>query len=102
MSISKIAIALSCISVPLQAQEWIKHERPAVQPNGQSSASAGTFRTPSISDDVLWVVFESGQSDLVAGDTNGYRDVFVRDRATQTTRRINLGARYRTPVGESL
>jgi hypothetical protein len=32
----------------------------------------------------------SDASNLVAGDTNGKRDVFVRDRSTGTTRRVSL------------
>lgn len=36
------------------------------------------------------VVFESGASDLVPGDTNGRVDAFERDLATETTTRIEL------------
>lgn len=37
-----------------------------------------------------YVAFASGASNLVPGDTNGVPDVFVRDRATGTTRRVSL------------
>jgi Tol biopolymer transport system component len=43
---------------------------------------------PAISDDGLVVAFRSRATNLVAGDTNGLDDVFVRDRATGTTERI--------------
>lgn len=44
-----------------------------------SAAEAhGSSRTPQISSDGYTVVFESWASDLVPGDTNGYRDIFVR------------------------
>ena len=38
-----------------------------------------------ISGDGRWVVFESDASNLVAGDTNGFTDIFVRDRLTGQT-----------------
>jgi len=42
-------------------------------PNGESSRGA-------ISDDGRYVAFRSSASNLVAGDTNGFEDVFVHDR----------------------
>ncbi|WP_374031168.1 hypothetical protein [Bdellovibrio bacteriovorus] len=46
---------------------------------------------PSISGDGRYVVFESGATNLVAGDTNNRRDVFVHDRQTAQTTRISVG-----------
>jgi Tol biopolymer transport system component len=43
-----------------------------------------------ISADGRFVAFESAASNLVAGDTAGHRDVFVRDRATATTERVSV------------
>ncbi len=43
---------------------------------------------PSISDDGRYVVFESRASNLVPNDTNRKLDIFIRDRALQTTKRI--------------
>jgi hypothetical protein len=45
---------------------------------------------PSISDDGRYVAFQSAASNLVAGDTNGVRDVFVRDRASGVTVRVSV------------
>lgn len=45
---------------------------------------------PSISGDGRFVAFDSAASNLVAGDTNGARDVFVYDRETGTTARVSL------------
>jgi putative cell wall-binding protein len=45
---------------------------------------------PSISADGRYVAFESYASNLVAGDTNGVGDVFVRDRVAGTTRRVSV------------
>ncbi len=47
---------------------------------------------PSISADGRFVAFVSSSSDLVAGDTNGVADVFVRDLATGATRRASVAA----------
>ena len=44
----------------------------------------GDSEYPSISYDGSYVAFESDASDLVAGDGNGLRDVFVRDMSTDT------------------
>ncbi|MEM8719017.1 MAG: hypothetical protein AAGE84_06870 [Cyanobacteria bacterium P01_G01_bin.39] len=38
-----------------------------------------------------YVVFESNADNLVANDTNGTKDIFVRDRVNQTTSRIKVG-----------
>ena len=48
-----------------------------------------------ISDDGRYVVFQSGSARMVAGDTNGYADVFVRDRLAGTTRLVSLNSRGR-------
>lgn len=43
-----------------------------------------------ISADGRYVAFLSKATNLVAGDTNGYADVFVRDRQTNTTERVSV------------
>jgi len=43
-----------------------------------------------ISADGRYVAFGSASTNLVASDTNGYSDVFVRDRETSTTTRVSL------------
>jgi Tol biopolymer transport system component len=53
-----------------------------VQGNGSSYG-------PSVSENGRFVAFESDASNLVTGDTNGVRDVFVRDRQNGTTTRIS-------------
>lgn len=45
-----------------------------------------------ISDDGRWVLFSSSATDLVAGDTNGVADVFLRDRQMGTTERVSLAS----------
>lgn len=48
--------------------------------------------TPSISADGRYVAFYSHSSNLVAGDGNGAADIFVRDRQTGTTSRVNVSS----------
>ena len=45
---------------------------------------------PSISADGRYVAFESDASNLVSGDSNGYLDVFVRDRKLHKTFRVSV------------
>jgi Tol biopolymer transport system component len=58
-----------------------------------SSANADSNQfssTGAISADDRYLVFTSYASNLVAGDTNGTSDVFVRDLTTGTTERISV------------
>jgi Tol biopolymer transport system component len=64
--------------------------RVSVGPGGQQ-ANASTF-APAIPAGGRFVAFESDASNLVPADTNGHRDVFVRDRLAQLTRRVSVGA----------
>jgi Tol biopolymer transport system component len=62
-----------------------------------SATSGGTSGNeasdkPAITSDGRYVVFLSAASDLVAGDTNGVADVFVRDRMLGTTERVNVSS----------
>ena len=55
-------------------------------------ASGQTTTNPAISADGRFVVFESSASNLVAGDTNAVRDVFLHDRQTATTSRVSVSS----------
>jgi Tol biopolymer transport system component len=46
--------------------------------------------TPAISTNGRYVAFQSTATNLVAGDTNGAPDIFVRDRVAKTTARVSL------------
>jgi Tol biopolymer transport system component len=50
-----------------------------------SNGNQGNYGShdPSISADGRYVAFESGDSNLVAGDTNNTTDIFVHDRVTE-------------------
>lgn len=65
-------------------------ERVSVGHDGAQGNDA-SFR-PAISADGRFVAFASAATNLVAGDTNGQIDVFVRDRTAGTTQRVNVGS----------
>lgn len=67
------------------AIERISIAADGTQANGDSSRF-------SVSSDGLRVVFECYGSNLVAGDTNGQPDVFLKDRSTGALRRVSLAA----------
>jgi Tol biopolymer transport system component len=48
--------------------------------------------SPSISDDGRYVVFQSYDSNLVSGDTNGSFDVFIKDLSTNSITRVSTAA----------
>lgn len=52
----------------------------------------GPSAGPAISADGCLVAFYSDASNLVPGDTNGFRDVFVRNRCAQTTERVSVSS----------
>ena len=55
----------------------------------------------SVSADGRYVAFKSAASNLVAGDTNGGYDIFVRDRTLGTTERVSVSADGIEGNGES-
>jgi Tol biopolymer transport system component len=67
-----------------QAIERISVSSAGVEANDSSER-------PRMSADGRYVAFVSRASNLVAGDTNGISDVFVRDRVLQTTERVSVG-----------
>ncbi len=77
------------------------HDLPAGTTERVSKNSSGTqantrlgygSRNPTISADGRYVAFHSDATNLVAGDTNGSRDVFVRDLQAQTTERVSMNS----------
>ena len=62
--------------------------RASVGPGGRQADDGST--DPSISADGRRVAFMSAARNLVTGDTNGARDVFVRDLPRGTTRRVSV------------
>ena len=66
-------------------------ERVSVASDG-TQASSGPSYNPAISADGRWVTYASDASNLVAGDTNSSRDVFVWDRVSRVTERVSVAS----------
>lgn len=62
----------------------------------------GGSRYPVLSGDGRYLAYESAASNLVPGDTNGVRDVFLYDRVTGSTTRISTAAGGAQADGESV
>jgi Tol biopolymer transport system component len=62
----------------------------SLDPNGNPANGACT--ASSISADGRFVGFDSRANNLVAGDSNGYQDCFVRDRQNGTTVRVSVAS----------
>ena len=65
-------------------------ERISQRPNSQGLD--GDSLTPSISGDGRYVAYASLATNLVAGDTNAFSDVFVHDRQTGATTRVSVSS----------
>jgi hypothetical protein len=74
-------------------------ERVSVDSSGNQAG--GWSQRPRISADGRYVVFQSGASNLVAGDTNGWPDIFVHDRATGATDLVSVDSSGNQANGNS-
>ncbi|MCU1452908.1 MAG: hypothetical protein JWN46_1054 [Acidimicrobiales bacterium] len=70
----------------------------ALDPNGVPD---GASSNPSVSDDGRFVVFDSGATNLVAGDTGGHQDVFRRDVVANVTQRVSVATNGTAGNGDS-
>jgi Tol biopolymer transport system component len=78
-----VAAALSFTLAPAGTTERVSVSGAGQQADAESWADA-------VSADGRYVLFDSHGSDLVPGDTNGQTDVFVRDRQTGETTRVDV------------
>jgi Tol biopolymer transport system component len=58
--------------------------------NSSGTLGSDTSEDPAVTPDGRFVAFDSRASNLVAGDTNGRFDIFVRDRQNGTTTRVSV------------
>ena len=80
-----------------EAGDIFVHDRQTGTTERVSVASDGTEGTsdslaPALSADGRYVVFTSEATNLVASDTNGTHDIFVHDRQTGITERVNVAS----------
>jgi Tol biopolymer transport system component len=80
--------------VPAQSTERVSLTSSGTQANGPSW-------NPSISANARSVAFGSDATNLVPGDTNGYADIFVRDRQTGQTIRVSVASNGAQVLGYS-
>jgi len=85
--LAPIATALALVLASATTAAAVDLVSVATDGHSGSAASNGVATNA----DGTVVAFYSDASDLVPGDTNSFRDVFVRDLVTGTTTRINLG-----------
>jgi WD40 repeat protein len=68
------------------------HTTELVSVNAAGAEGNGDSFAPTISSDGRYVAFESYAANLIVGDGNVLRDVFIRDRQALTTIRVSVGA----------
>ena len=81
-----VVLSLAVLAVSTSGCAWVT----TVSVDRAGDPGNGRSDTPSLSYDGRFVVFASDASNLVAGDTNGVRDVFVRDRKMGRTTRVSV------------
>jgi len=93
LSLLAVTIALSGMASAQVTQRvsisWVGHQ-------GDGHCWAGT-----LSPDGRYVVFSSASTNLVPGDTNGVRDVFLRDRRAGVTERLSVDSAGAQANGDS-
>jgi TolB protein len=88
-------VALLAAALAVAALPGLAHAAPPIEliseGFGGAAADGDSLAGPNaVSADGNVVAFTSSASNLVAGDTNGVDDIFVRDRSTGTTQRVSV------------
>lgn len=105
MKISRTILGILALTVTGAhgAEPWFNLGRVDVKPDGSPSAEPDQHGPiAAISDDGRWVIFDSGASDLVPGDTNGLSDIFARDLVSGSTTRLSMRPDGSQTAGASL
>ncbi len=89
-----VAATLPAASPPAQAYS-------TVSSNATGEPGDAGSGEPRITPDGRYVVFHSAAANLVAGDTNGVRDVFVRDNLTGAIERVSVSSSGAEGDGQS-
>ena len=71
---------------------WAVGETSRVSVSSKNAESNGTSWHPHISADNRYIVFQSEADNLVPNDTNKTLDIFVHDRQTKKTTRVNVAS----------
>jgi Tol biopolymer transport system component len=89
-SIGFVRVGLVALVSARIAATAVAQETTCVSTNASGAVGNGPSSEPSISADGRFVVFSSEAMDLVNGDSNGCRDVFIHVRSTPITERVSL------------
>ena len=76
---------------------WVKILRFRMAPDG-AQINSGNILNRHDSANGRYITFSSDANNLVLGDTNGYGDVFVRDRMTGQTSRVSVASDGTEPI----
>src|SRR5262249_7551510 len=98
LAVASMAILLSATDAGTAGSAAAGVEPGEVGSDG-AQATGGAFR-PMLSADGRFVVFDT-EAPLVAGDTNGVGDIYVRDRVTHVTDRISVAPDFSDADGPS-
>ena len=85
-----IVLALALAALPAIALGAIVTERVSVATGGGQGGGNSSTNSLALSADGRYIAFVSSSSTLVAGDTNGKKDIFLRDRKLSTTERVSI------------
>lgn len=96
-NITRLFLVLIFILLPIYAMAEI--ELTSINQNGV--AGNGPSYAPKLSLDGRYIAFQSQATDLVPNDGNGFQDIFVFDRVTGTTKRVNISSNGVEANGES-
>ena len=77
-------IILNGVQAPVIPDTLSRTEYVSIQSDGLTLSTGSRAESPSVSGDGRYVVFMSGAANLVAGDTNGATDIFLKDMQTGT------------------
>jgi Domain of unknown function DUF11/WD40-like Beta Propeller Repeat len=94
---SCILVALSLLTISAMAAETT---RISVSSSGKQGNKSSHLDN-SINANGRYLAFDSDATNLVAGDTNGRRDIFVHDRQTKHTSRISISSSGKQGNNES-
>jgi Tol biopolymer transport system component len=73
---------------------WTRRtQRVSVASGGRQTSGDDIGHPPALSGNARYVAFESEAPELVPGDTNNARDIFVHDRWNRTTVRVSVSSR---------
>lgn len=82
---------LLSLSLPFFAAGNVAFAIEIISVDVEGHPGIGLSDEPSISGNGRWVVFQSSVPNLIENDTNGFADIFLRDRTSRTTERISRG-----------